>query len=162
VFPPWENVFMPASLMQRLEIPDLGDISGASDEELISAMRAWAQARRVVDAGLAALAGEVAARSTVELGYGGLAQRAGARTADGLVSQLTGTSGAEARAITTVGTMMTAPAPWLGEVATRVAAGDVSVGAAAAIQSGLGSPSPTVAADDLADAAHSLLGSAGA
>ena len=33
----------------------------------------------------------------------------------------------------------------------------VSVGAAAAIQTGLGSPSPTVAADDLADAAHSLL-----
>lgn len=152
---------MPTALMQRLEVPDLGGISGASDEQLISAMRAWAQVRRVVDAGLAALAGEVAARSTVELGYGGLAQRAGARTADGLVSQLTGTSGVEARAITTVGTMMTAPAPWLGEVATRVAAGDVSVGAAAAIQTALGSPSPTVAADDLADAAHSLLGTAG-
>ena len=152
---------MPTATMLHLEVPDLQGIDGASDGELIESMRAWAHARRVVDAGLATLAGVVAMRSTLELGYGGLAQRAGARTADGLVSQLTGTSGVEARAITTVGTMMNAPAPWLGEVAARVAAGEVSVGAAAAIQAGLGSPSPTVAADDLADAAHSLLGTAG-
>ena len=152
---------MPTATMLHLEVPDLQGISGASDGELIETMRAWAQARREVDAGLATLAGEVAVRSSLELGYDGLAQRAGARTADGLVSQLTGTSGVEARAITTVGTMMNAPAPWLGEVATRVAAGQVSIGAAAAIQTGLGSPSPTVAADDLADAAHSLLSEAG-
>ncbi|MEO6533589.1 MAG: DUF222 domain-containing protein [Pseudolysinimonas sp.] len=152
---------MPTALTSSLEVPCLDGISAVSDDELMSAMRAWAQARRVVDAGLAALAGEVAARSSLELGYRGLAQRAGARTADALVSQLTGTSGVEARTITTVGTMLSAPNAWLGEVATRVAAGDVSVGAAAAIQTGLGSPSPTVAADDLADAAHSLLIEAG-
>jgi hypothetical protein len=152
---------MPTATMLHLEVPDLQTIEGSSDGELIETMRAWAQARRVVDAGLATLAGVVAARSSLELGYGGLAQREGARTADGLVSQLTGTTGVEARAITAVGTMLNAPAPWLGEVATRVAAGDVSIGAAAAIQTGLGSPSPTVAADDLADAAHSLLTDAG-
>ncbi len=152
---------MPTATMLHLEVPELQGISGASDGELIETMRAWARARRQVDVGLATLAGEVAARSTLELGYGGLAQRAGARTADGLVSQLTGTTGVEARAITTVGTMLNAPAPWLGEVATRVAAGEVSVGAAAAIQTGLGTPSPTVAADDLADAAHSLLTTVG-
>jgi hypothetical protein len=118
----WENVFMPTATMLHLEVPDLQGISGASDGELIETMRAWAQARRVVDAGLATLAAVVAARSSLELGYGGLAQRAGARTADGLVSRLTGTSAVEARAITTVGTMMSAPAPWLGEVATRVVA----------------------------------------
>ncbi|HEY4225014.1 MAG TPA: DUF222 domain-containing protein [Pseudolysinimonas sp.] len=156
----WGNVFMPAVLMSHLEVPDLQGIEGLSDGELMEAMRAWAQTRRVVDAGLATLAGELAARSTWELGYDGLAQRAGARTADALVSHLTGISGVEARAITTVGTMMNAPAPWLGEVATRVAAGEVSVGAAAAIQAGLGCPSPTVAADDLADAANALLATA--
>ena len=148
---------MPTRVMHRLEVPDLHGISGATDGQLIDMMRVWAQARRVVDAGLATLAGEVAARSSLELGYDGLAQRAGARTADGLVSQLTGTTGVEARTITTVGTMLKAPSPWLGEVAAGVAAGEVSVGAAAAIQTGLGSPSATVAADDLADAAHSLL-----
>ncbi|MEO6117086.1 MAG: DUF222 domain-containing protein, partial [Pseudolysinimonas sp.] len=152
---------MPTALLVHLQVPDLSGIEGASDGELISAMRAWAQTRRVVDAGLATLAGEVAARSTVELGYDGLAQRSGARTADALVSQLTGTTGVEAHAITTVGTMLSAPSPWLGEVATRVAAGEVSVGAAAAIQTGLGLPSATVAADDLADAAHELLRVAG-
>ena len=110
-----------------------------------------------MDAGLATLAGVVAARSTLELGYDGLAQRAGLRTAHALVSQLTGTSGPEARTITAVGTMLHSPHPWLGEVAGRVSAGELSVGAAAAIQSGLGAPSPTVAADDLAEAAHALL-----
>ncbi|MES1212125.1 MAG: DUF222 domain-containing protein [Leifsonia sp.] len=152
---------MPTATMLHLEVPDLQGIEAAPDAELIETMRAWARARREVDAGLATLAGVVAARSSLELGYDGLAQRAGARTAEAFVSQLTGTTGVEARAITTVGTMMSAPAPWLGEVATLVTAGEVSIGAAAAIQAGLGGPSPTVAADDLADAAHSLLSEAG-
>ena len=143
-----------------LEVPSLEGMSRADDLVVIEAMRAWGRARREVDAGLATLAGIVAARSTLELGYDGLAQRSGARTTDALVSQLTGTSGSEAHALTAVGSMMRDPAPWLGEVAGRVSAGELSVGAAAAIQNGLGAPSPTVAADDLADAAHDLLLSA--
>jgi uncharacterized protein DUF222 len=152
---------MPTATKLHLEVPDLQDIASASDLELIETMRVWAQARRTVDAGLARLAAVVATRSSVELGYDGLAQRAGARTADALVSKLTGTSGTEARTITVVGTMMSAPTPWLGEIASAVNAGRVSIGAAAAIQTGLGSPSPTVAADDLADAAHTLLTESG-
>lgn len=151
---------MPLIATTHLEVPDLTAIAHASDEELIEAMRQWAQTRRVVDAGLATLAGVVAARSSLELGYDGLAQRAGARTADALVSQLTGTSGPEARAITSVGAMLGDPAPWLSEVATRVTEGALSIGAAAAIQTGLGSPSADVAADDLADAARALLSTA--
>lgn len=144
-----------------LEVPALDDVARADDLELMEVIRCWAQLRRTVDAGLATLAGIVAARSTLELGYDGLAQRAGARTADGLISQLTGTSGPEARTMTAVGTMLHEPAPWLGEVATQVTAGELSIGAAAAISGALGAPSPTVAADDLADAAHSLLTSVG-
>lgn len=117
-----------------LEVPALDEISRADDLELIEVMRKWAQARRAVDAGLATLAGVVAARSSLELGYDGLAQRAGARTADVFVSQLTGTSAPEARAITAVGTMMSDPAASLGEVANSVTAGDLSIGAAAAIE----------------------------
>jgi hypothetical protein len=152
-------VTIPATI--SLEVPALDEMARADDLALMEAVRSYARARRTVDAGLATLAGIVAARSALELGYDGLAQHVGARTADGLVSQLTGTTGPEARAITAVGTMMHDPAPWLGEVATRVTAGELSIGAAAAIQSGLGSPSPAVAADDLADAAHSLLASVG-
>ena len=55
-----------------------------------------------------------------------------------------------------VGAMLDEPAPWLAEVARGVEAGELSVGAAAAIQNGLGSPNADVAADDLADAAHTL------
>jgi hypothetical protein len=53
--------------------------------------------------------------------------------------------------------MLASPEPWLAAVAGRVAAGELSVGSAAAIRAGLGAPSPTVAADDLADAAVELL-----
>ena len=88
--------------------------------------------------GSSRLAAEVKARSSLELGHDGLAQRSGMRTPDALVSSVTGTSGPEARALVAVGEMMDAPSPWLAEVASGVGAGDVSVGAAAAIQQGLG------------------------
>jgi len=140
-----------------IEVPSLDDLLRVNDHELIAKMGRWAEARRMIDAGLATLAGAVAARSAIELGYAGLAQRAGARTADALVSQLTGTSGPEARSLTSVGVMLSSPQPWLAGVASKVSSGELSVGAAAAIQSGLGAPSPTVAADDLADAAQGLV-----
>ncbi len=133
---------MPTTATVHLEVPDLEGIESADDQQLMQTMQQWSRARRVVDAGLARLAGVVAARSSVELGYSGLAQRQGARTADALVSQLTGTSGAEARAITSVGVTLTAPEPWLTGVASGVAHGELSIGAAAAISTGLGNPLP--------------------
>ncbi len=148
---------MSTTAMIGLEVPDLEGLERAGDLEIIEWMRRWGEARRLIDAGLSRLAGEVKARSSLEVGHDGLAQRSGARTADALVSQVTGTSGAEARALVTVGELMDAPSPWLAEVADGVGAGDVSVAAAAAIQQGLGAPSSDVAADDLADAAHILV-----
>ena len=140
-----------------LEVPDLEGLDRVSDGELIERMRAWGEARRFVDAGMSRLAAEVKARSSLELGHDGLAQRSGLRTPDALVSSVTGTSGPEARTMVAVGEMLDAPSPWLAEVASGVGAGEVSVGAAAAIQQGLGLPSADVAADDLADAAHRLV-----
>ena len=148
---------MPPTATIALEVPDLTGLDRASDLELIEWTRAWGEVRRRSDAGLSRLAAEVNRRSSLELGHAGLAQRSGMRTPDAFVSSLTGTSGAEARAMVTVGEMMDAPSPWLAEVAAGVGNGDVSVGAAAAIQQGLGSPSADVAADDLADAAHTLV-----
>jgi hypothetical protein len=148
---------MPTTASVLIEVPALDDLARVDDRELIATMGRWAEARRLIDVGLATLAGAVAARSTLELGYGGLAQRAGARTADAFVSQLTGTSGPEARSLTTVGVMLSSPQPWLAGVASKVISGELSVGAAAAIQIGLGVPSPTVAPDDLADAAEALV-----
>jgi hypothetical protein len=140
-----------------LEVPDLAGLDRAGDLEIIEWMRQWGEARRLVDAGLSRLAAAVKARSSLELGYDGLAQRSNMRTPDALVSSVTGISGAEARAMVSVGDLLDAPSPWLAEVATGVGNGDVSIGAAAAIQQGLGSPSADVAADDLADAAHTLM-----
>jgi hypothetical protein len=140
-----------------LEVPDLEGLDRLSDVELIERMRAWGEARRFVDSGISRLAAQVKVRSSLELGHDGLAQRSGLRTPDALVSSVTGTSGPEARTMVTVGEMLDAPSPWLAEVASGVGAGGVSVGAAAAIQQGLGLPSADVAADDLADAAHQLV-----
>ena len=86
-------------------------------------MRRWGEARRFIDAGISRMAAEVKARSSLELGHDGLAQRSGMRTPDALVSSVTGTSGPEARTMVVVGEMMEAPSPWLAEVADGVGAG---------------------------------------
>lgn len=139
-----------------IEVPDLAAVAHASDLELIAAMKAWSEARRRVDAGLSRLADLVAKRSTLELGHDGLAQRAGARGPEGFVSTVTGVSLGEARSMVTAGGVMHTPAPWLANVAADLAAGELSVGAAAAITTGLGVPTESVAADDLIDAARRL------
>jgi hypothetical protein len=140
-----------------IEVPDLSSVDDVSDAELIEVMRAWGAARRTIDAGLARLAGIVRARSSLELGYAGLAQRSGDRTPDAMVSRVTGTSGPEARTLVAVGTLLDAPEPWLTPVAEAVRDGRVSVGAAGAIRAGLGAPNADVAADDLTDAAATLV-----
>jgi hypothetical protein len=140
-----------------IELPELSGLPRASDAELERLLGLVAAAKRQVDACAATLAGEVERRSDRELGYSGLAQRSGDRTSDGFVARVTGASGREARELVTVGKLLDAPPPWLSGVATGVASGEVSVGAAAAITSGLGEPSASVAADDLLDAADRLL-----
>lgn len=140
-----------------IELPELSGLPRASDAELERLLGLVAAAKRQVDACAATLAGEVERRSVRELGYAGLAQRSGDRTPDGFVARVTGSSGREARELVTVGRLLEAPAPWLTGVAARVATGEVSVGAAAAISTGLGEPSASVAADDLLDAADRLL-----
>jgi hypothetical protein len=144
-----------------LEVPDLARVADVSDAVLIEWMQRWAAAGRRVDAGLARLSAEVDRRSSLELGYQGLAQRSGARTPDALVARVTGASAPEARTMVAVGVMLDAPSPWLVGVARRVESGDISIGAAAAIQQGLGSPSADVAADDLVDAATRLVDEVG-
>ena len=141
-----------------LEVPDLAGLDRASDLEIDR-----------VDAavGRGATARRCRAVAAGRRGQGALVARARASTGSRSVRALapptpsclevTGTSGPEARTLVAVGEMMDAPSPWLAEVADGVGAGDVSVAAAAAIQQGLGLPTADVAADDLADAAHTLV-----
>ena len=127
-----------------------------TDEQLLAEQRRLAHERRRVDAEAAAVAGEVARRSRRDLGLTGLAQRIGARTPERLIASVTGMSVPESRAMVAVGTAMQGDSPWLAAVAERVASGDVSVGAAAAIRTGLGEPSANVSSEALDGAARRL------
>ena len=104
---------------------------------------------------------EIARRSRPDLGYTGLAQRTGARTAERLVASVTGLSIGESRAMITAGATLDGEAPWMTPVADALQAGDVSVGATAAIRSGLGEPTVDVSADVLAAAAKQLVDESG-
>ncbi|MHC5796752.1 HNH endonuclease signature motif containing protein [Lacisediminihabitans sp. FW035] len=148
-----------AALTRVLQDADLGTLS---DEELLAVTRFGAEERRLVDAAGALAAGEIARRSTPDLGSAGLAQRTGHRTAQELVRVTTGSSYRDAAASVRVGMLVAdavspAPAqPWLQSLGLAVGAGTLSSAAADAIRLGLGSPSESIPASAVADAAEQL------
>jgi hypothetical protein len=77
------------------------------------------------------------------------------------VATVTGLSVPEARAMITAGGALDAGAGWMRPVTTALVTGEVSVGATAAIRTGLGEPSDHVSADDLARAAERVLEESG-
>ncbi|WP_411700685.1 DUF222 domain-containing protein [Conyzicola sp.] len=152
---------------------DVADFQASDDAALVSLSRLAARAKQLVDAHLALVAGEIAARSTREMGHSGLAQREGFRTAEELVKATSGASGKDATTAVRVGRLVREAAtsgqvdptsgevfearePWLACVAAAVASGALSVGAADAIRTGLGLPTDNVPAAALADAAGAL------
>lgn len=150
-----------------VEVPEAPPAPAASalrllrDQELMDLQRELAAVRRRVDASSAAVAGELARRSARDLGYRGLAQSQGDRTPENLVARLAGVSAPEARTMVSIGELLATgereggPA-WLEPVSAAVTAGEVSVGAAAAIRTGLGDPGDGVDADALRRAAERL------
>ena len=154
----------------------VADFQAVDDAGLVDLSRHAAQAKRLVDTHLALVAGEIAARSAREHGHAGLAQRGGFRSAEELLKTTTGSTGREAVTAVRVGRMVREAAlssssesdpssgagfeaaePWLACVASSVASGLLSVGAADAIRTGLGQPTDNVPADALATAAASLV-----
>jgi hypothetical protein len=144
-----------------IEVSDLSAITHASDARLSELLEEYAAAGRLLAAGAAKIAGEVARRSSREHGYDGLSQRTGDRTPERFVARVAATSGPEARDLVVVGRLIDDAPPWFADVVAGVNAGDLSVGAAAAIATGLGSPGAAVSPDDLLDAALSLVAEAG-
>jgi hypothetical protein len=132
--------------MQISGITDPSALAALDDAALIANHSLLAEARVRVDAAMAASSAELGRRSRHELGHDGLAQRLGARTPERLVQQLTGVSKGEAAQLLRVGSLRESEA-W---------ARTVSVGAADAIQRGLGAPSDDVPASALAVAAATL------
>ncbi|MDH6181369.1 hypothetical protein M2152_001551 [Microbacteriaceae bacterium SG_E_30_P1] len=138
--------------------------AGLNDAGLLSAKRELAEIRRRLDAADSLVSAEIANRSRPDLGYDGLAQRLGARTPEHLIQRVAGVSKKDARTQIRVGTLVTgltdaaAPVdPWLRGVASAVAAGSLSLDAADAIRTGLGSAGSGVTVVALTAAADQLL-----
>ncbi len=165
---------MPPTATSGLALTALADVAAPfappavaalGDSDLIAASREVAEIRRRADAVAAAVAAEIAHRSRRELGHDGLAQRLGMRTPERLVQQVSGVTRSEAHTFVRVGELALPPAPdaapdlpsWLGAVADAVRAGTLSLAAADAIRSGLGTPREGVPAEALARAAASLV-----
>jgi hypothetical protein len=154
---------------------DVASLRGLSEDMFLQINDLQAQASRRLGAGGALIAGEVAHRSRPALGMSGLAQRAGFRTPERLLTQTTGVTKQQAITALTAGKLMgeiaddgkvdavtgevlAATQPWLRPVASAVSAGRVSTSAAQAIGSGLGIPNSAVTADQLEVAAARLVG----
>lgn len=133
------------------------EASSLDDRRLLDTQRLLAEVRRLVDAAAAPLAAETARRSRRELGYGGLAQRLGMRTAEALVQRVSGATARDARALVTVGALVSDSASPVGEA---VREGRISVAAAAAITAGLGHETESVSAGTLSDAGVVLVAEA--
>jgi hypothetical protein len=151
----------------------VADFQAADDADLVSLSRLAAREKQLAEAHLALIAGEIAARSTREMGHSGLAQREGFRNAEELLKTTTGATGREAVTAVRVGRMVREAAadlgvdpatgaaveaaePWLACVAAAVSSGGLSVGAADAIRTGLGQPTENVPVGALAGAAAEL------
>ena len=161
---------------------DSATLAELPEDELLALPALFADITRQLESSAAAVAGEIARRSTRALGFAGLAQRTGFRTPERLLQQLTGSTSREAMKLVRAGTIiheaeLVADAekagqvppelskPWLVAVGRAVTAGELSLEAADAIRAGLGIPTDDIGADISADAlaaaAVRLLGDAG-
>ncbi len=138
-----------------LWVPDVQGAAAFRDATLIAALQELAAAKRGIEARTAALTAELARRSDRARGQDALSARLGAPSVEAAVQTLTGATRAEAKALTAVATVD--GSPWLESVGTSVADGELSVSAAAAIVTGLGTPTADVSVADLQDAAAVLV-----
>ena len=132
-----------------------------------------AEAARLTHTHAALVAGEIARRSTPELGSQGLAQRAGHRTAEQFVKVTHGSTGREATTAVRTGVLLaeiadegsldlatgevsTPTQPWLRSVGAALTAGEISVEQADAISFHLGAPNSAVTGEQLASLATEL------
>lgn len=132
--------------LQLLSV-DIATYSALSEAALLQINQLNATAQRLLGGSSAAIAGEVARRSTPELGSSGLAQRAGYRTPEQFIKLTTGVTGREATTAVRVGRVLLDAAaggtstdesseirepqyPWLASVAAAVAARTITIDAA--------------------------------
>jgi hypothetical protein len=168
----WSNV---VTVLSQLPTGALA-LRGLGEGAFLSVNALQSQAR-LLGAGGALVADEVAHRSRPALGMSGLAQRKGFRTPERMLTQTTGVTKQQALTALSAGRLLAeladegrvdevtgevlAPTqPWLRPVASAVAAGRISTSAAQSISSGLGSPNSAVTVEQLQDTATRLVAQA--
>lgn len=153
---------------------DSATLAALPEDELLALPKLLADITRHLEPSAAAIAGEIARRSTREHGFNGLAQRTGFRTPERLLQHLTGSTSRRAARLVHAGViiheselMATAEKtgeilphltePWLAVVGRAVAVGAMSIEAADALRRGLGTPTEDIGGDALAAAAVLLV-----
>jgi Domain of unknown function (DUF222) len=148
--------------------------AGLGEAALLEVNRLFARGQVALRGGGALIAGEIAHRSAPQLGSQGLAQRSGHRTAEQFVKITTGATGRDATTAVRVGSLMREAAtegqvdlttgevaspsqPWLAAVTDALETRSISIEAAEAIRSGLGTPNSAISSDNLTDAAVQLV-----
>ena len=136
----------------------VSSVDSFDDAKIMATQARLADARRLLDAASALVAGVVDHRSRPELGHSGLAQREGFGSPEKLIQHLTGSTARDATTLVAVGAMVRPDSsPWLRLVGVAVSSGALSVAAAEAIRNGLGKPSDHVTVDQLSAAVDELL-----
>ncbi|MEO8907842.1 MAG: DUF222 domain-containing protein [Microbacteriaceae bacterium] len=153
---------------------DSTTLGALSEDELLAIPALLAAITLHLEPSAAAVAGEIARRSTREHGFSALAQRSGFRTTEKLLQHLTGSSSRAASQLVRAGAIIHeselvaasektgevlsgVTEPWLAAVGRAVAAGAMSIEAANAIRRGLGMTTDDIGADALAGAATRLV-----
>ncbi len=154
-----------ASLGDLSAPPALPETRALRDDELLESQRVLAEVQRRVSAATAAIAGEISFRSRRELGHDGLAAQNGERSAEGLISRLTGGSTRDARTLVRTAELLPLPPRaeaagepepprprWLATLGEAVATAAISADAADLIRSRLATTEPVGAAPEQREA----------
>ncbi|WP_308467852.1 DUF222 domain-containing protein [Rathayibacter soli] len=169
----------PSNSGDDLERSEIDLIESFDDAGLLELSQASAELIRAAETIAALAAGEIERRSRRELGYDGLAQRNGHRSAGDLLRSINKSSFGDANRLVRVGRSMiesgSAPpdtpdsdasrptlsgpdsAPWLAPVSAALLRGKLSPAQADSISRGLGNPAPGVDATALAREAARLV-----
>jgi hypothetical protein len=136
----WQNRGMessaPTLVNTAAAVAELGvcaaDFATLDDATLLAAQQRHSALKRQVDTHGAWIAGEIARRSTRELGYAGLAQRQGFFSPEELIQSMSKTTRSEAAKLVKVGTLM-AETEALEQLAAMTAGDDATTGDAASL-----------------------------
>jgi hypothetical protein len=146
---------------------DVPQLRALSDDALLEMQRDVAQIRQRAAVCAAALAAEIARRSSHDLGSAGLAQRKGARTPEVLIQTLSGISSRDAHTLVQVGQMLppadeTTPVDsWRDAIADGFARGRLTIEAADLLRNTLGELVERVEGARLRDVTIGLIVEAG-